>query len=252
MLYFGVPLRSKAASKDWNNVTRVFNRTLHSICNQTDRNFKVFVACHDIPILDKQYDNRVEFLISDTPIPTNSNEMLLDKGWKISMIAKRIRENGGGYVMLVDSDDIVSNRIAEYVNAHPGQTGFLSRYGYIYNDGFSYVKRVFALHRICGSCSIVNYGIEDLPDSMPQDLWDDSLKEKWIIRKSHRIIPDYLREQGRELKEMPFPTTIYVRHTGDNHSMLSGSDLNWKRKIELFLSKKVKINGDIGKEFGFQ
>lgn len=154
--------------------------------------------------------------------------------------------------MLVDSDDIVSNRIAEYVNAHPGQTGFLSRYGYIYNDGFSYMKRILALHRICGSCSIVNYSVEDLPDSMPQNLWDDSLKEKWIIRKSHRIIPDYLKKQGRALKEIPFPTTIYVRNTGDNHSMLSGSDLNWKRKIELFLRRRTKIGGDIGKEFGFQ
>lgn len=96
MLYFGVPLRSKAASKDWDNVTRVFNRTLHSICNQTDPDFKVFVACHDIPLLDKQYDQRVEFLIADTPIPTSKKEMMLDKGWKVSMIARRIRELGGG------------------------------------------------------------------------------------------------------------------------------------------------------------
>lgn len=75
---------------------------------------------------------------------------------------------------MVDSDDLISNRIAEYVNYHPNENGFLSSYGYAYNDGFDYVKKLAALHRICGSCSIVNYSVEDLPDRMPENLWDDS------------------------------------------------------------------------------
>lgn len=251
MIYFGIPLRSKAASKNWEQVVRVFNRTLHSIFCQTDPDFKVLVACHDIPEVNFNTDGRLEFLVSDTPFPKDSFEMMLDKGWKISLIARRIRELGGGYTMMVDSDDLVSNRIAEYVNAHPGENGFLSRYGYIYNDGFPYVKRVLALHRICGSCSIVNYAVEDLPDTMPKDLWDDTPKDHWIVRKSHRIIPDTLKAQGRPLAVMPFPTTMYLRNTGDNHSMLGGSDLVWKRKVELALRRKIFLNGPVGKEFGF-
>lgn len=153
--------------------------------------------------------------------------------------------------MLVDSDDIISNRVAEYVNSHPGEHGFLSAYGYVYNDGFTYMKRILAPHRICESCAIVNYSVEDLPDKMPNSLWDDSPKDKWIIRKSHRMIPDYLAEHGRKLEKMPFPTTVYVRNTGDNHSMLGGTDLNTKRKIELLIRRRIKLNGKIGFEFGF-
>ncbi len=152
--------------------------------------------------------------------------------------------------MMVDSDDLISNRIAEYVNCHPNGNGFLSSYGYAYNDGFEYVKKLAALHRICGSCSIVNYSVEDLPDRMPESLWDDSPKDIWICRKSHRIIPDYLKEHGRPLAHMPFSTTIYVRNTGDNHSMLNGGDLNWKRKVELTLRPKIDINKGIADEFG--
>lgn len=152
--------------------------------------------------------------------------------------------------MLVDSDDLVSNQIAQYVNEHPNENGFLSSYGYAYNDGFEYVKKLAALHRICGSCSIVNYSVEDLPDKMPENLWDNSLKDTWIIRMSHRVIPDYLKEHGRTLAHMPFPTTIYVRNTGDNHSMLNGGDLNRKRKIELAVRPKIKINTGIAEEFG--
>lgn len=251
MIYFGIPLRSKAASNDWSSVTRVFNRTLRSVYRQTDPDFKIFVACHDIPALDKEYDGRVRFLISDQPTPTTGNEMMLDKGWKVSMIAAEIKRLGGGYTMLVDSDDIISNRVAEYVNFHPGENGFLSRHGYVYNDGFSYMKRILAPHRICGSCAIIHYSDRDLPDEMPKDLWDDSPKDKWIIRRSHRTLPDYLAEHGRKLEIMPFPTTVYVRNTGDNHSMLDGSDLNGKRKIELMLRKKVRLDSETGYEFGF-
>lgn len=251
MIYFGIPLRSKKASNDWENVTRVFNRTLESVYRQTDPEFRIFVACHDIPELYGKYDGRLEFLISDQPVPKTKEEMMLDKGWKVSMIAEKNRLLGGGYTMLVDSDDIVSNRIAEYVNSHPGQNGFVSRYGYIYEDGSSFMKKILAPYRICGSCSIVNYSVEDLPDRLPENLWDDSLKEKWIIRKSHRYIPGYLKDIGRPLAEIPFPTTIYVRNTGDNHSMLGGSDLNGKRKMELMMRRKIKLTGKAGYEFGF-
>lgn len=252
MICFGIPLRAREASNDWKNVTRVFNRTLESIYRQTNPDFRIFIACHQIPELKRKYDERVSFLISDQPVPGTKEEMMLDKGWKVSMIAKQIRQLGGGYTMLVDSDDIVSNRIAKYVNEHPGENGYLSRYGYLYNDGADYMKKILAPHRICGSCCIVNYSVKDLPDRMPENLWDTTLKEEWIIRKSHREIPDCLARRGRKLSEMPFPTTIYVRNTGDNHSMLGGTDLNAKRKIELALRRKVKLVGNKAEEFGFQ
>ncbi len=251
MIFFGIPFRSKASSQNWDHVTKVFNQTLKSIYSQTDPNFKIYVACHDIPVLDMEYDDRVQFLISDRDTPETKKEMLLDKGWKISMIAQCIREAGGGYTMLVDSDDLVSNRIAEYVNSHPRCNGYLSRYGYVYNDGSDYMQKVKNLHRLCGSCSIVYYTVDDLPDKMPESLYDDSPVDKWIIRKPHCVIPEYLEENGRGLSTLPFPTTVYVRNTGDNHSMLGGDDFSWKRKLSFLFKPKISIHGKEGGEFGF-
>ncbi len=251
MIYFGIPLRSKAASQNWDNVTKVFNRTLNSVYSQTDPDFKIYVACHDIPVLDRVYDDRVRFLVSDQDTPKTKEEMLLDKGWKISMIAECIREEGGGYIMLVDSDDLVSNRIAEYVNSHPRCNGYLSKYGYVYNEGSDYMQTVRNLHKLCGSCSIVYYSVDDLPDQMPETFYDDTLVDKWVIRKAHCVIPDYLKEHGRELSTIPFPTTVYVRNTGDNHSMLGGNDFSWKRNLSFLLKPRISISGDKGKEFGF-
>lgn len=250
MIYFGIPFRSRAASQNWDNVTRVFNRTLQSVYAQTDSDFKIYVACHDIPVLDRTYDDRVEFLVCDQNTPKTKEEMLFDKGWKISMIAQRIRQNGGGYTMLVDSDDLVSNRIAAYVNSHPKCNGYLSSYGYVYHDGSEYMQAVKNLHRLCGSCSIVYYTPDDLPDKMPEYLLDEAPIRQWIIRMAHCDIPDYLAEHGRKLSTMPFPTTVYVRNTGDNHSMLDHHDFSWKRKIEFRFKPKIPISGEKGKEFG--
>jgi len=251
VIYFGVPLQSKAVSNDWMTVTSFFNRTLSSIYGQTDPNFRILVACHDIPNLTKEYDDRVEFLIANSPIPRTKREMMKDKGYKISMIAKRVREIGAGYIMLVDADDLISNRIAGYVNNHPGRNGFKSKYGYVFYEGTSYLKRIASPYRTCGSCSIVYYGLDDLPESLPENPWDDVYRDQWIIRKSCRELPRFLMEQGRPLKTMPFPTTVYVRNTGENHSMINGGDLSWKRKVEMFLRRKTYINHDIKTEFGF-
>lgn len=241
MIYFGITLRSRAASKNWEMVQRVFNRTLASVWRQTCPEFKVLVACHERPLLWAAYDERLEFLQADTPAPRDHQEMMLDKGWKLSLIAQRVRQLGGGYVMMVDADDLISNRVAAYAAEHPAENGFLSRNGYVYTEGAGYAQQIWEPHRICGSCSIVYYRVEDLPDHMPENLWDDTLKDRWIIRKSHRIIPESMKQAGRELAVLPFPSTIYVRNTGDNHSMLGGSDLGWKRKLELALRPRIPL-----------
>lgn len=251
MIYFGIPLRSKGASKNWEHVVKIFRRTLRSVCAQTDPDFRVLVACHDIPESKEPYDSRVEFLVADTPVPTNRDEMMLDKGWKLSMIGKRVRELGGGYTMIVDADDLISNRIADYVNSHPGENGFVSDYGFVYNDGFLYMKKIWGLHRICGSCIIVNYVPEELPDTLPENLWDNTPMDRWLIRKPHTAMLQALEQQGKPLAKMPFPTTIYVRNTGDNHSMLGGDDLSWKRKAELLVRRRLPIHSPLGREFGF-
>ena len=65
MIYFGIPLRSKATANDWDKVSLFFNRTLWSVYRQTDSDFRIIVACHDIPELVHDFDGRVEFIQVD-------------------------------------------------------------------------------------------------------------------------------------------------------------------------------------------
>ncbi len=121
ILYFGIPLISRQAARNWDVITRLFNNTLASIFNQSNGNFKVLVACHDIPTIDPSYKSKTEFLPVDAPIPVTNAERMSDKGKKKQALAKRLHELGGGYLMFLDADDLVHRELVSYVlsQQHP-------------------------------------------------------------------------------------------------------------------------------------
>lgn len=246
MMYFGIPLRSKKVSKSWDNVTECFNRTLWSVYNQIDKDFKIIVACHEIPTLNKEYDERVEFIQVDSLIPKNKDEMMIDKGHKIHTIAMRIRKLGGGFTMMVDADDLISNRISKYVNENQNENGFVSSNGYYYHMGNKYLKKGHKFPN--GSSTIVKYSIDDLPNKYYEVDVVSQNSNPHIIRKHHGDIPKICKENGRTLKKLPFIASVYVRETGDNHSLIGKRESKF-RVIEQMIMPKIKINDKIRNEF---
>ena len=236
MIYFGIPLRSKATSKNWENVSKFFNRTLWSVYNQTDPNFRIIVACHDIPALTHEYDNRVEFIQVKTPTPVTKEEMMLDKGYKVHTIGMRVRQLGGGFTMMVDADDLQSNRIAEYVNNHPMSNGFTSHNGYYWHVGDDFIKKGHKFPN--GSSTVVKYSVEDLPDKYYEKMVPSENSNPHIIRKKHGDIPKACAKLGRPLEKFPFIVSIYVRETGDNHSLINKDESRF-RVIEQKLMPKL-------------
>lgn len=246
MIYFGIPLRSKETSKNWDMVSMLFNRTLNSVYNQTNSEFKIIVACHDIPVLNREYDERVEFIKVTSPMPKNKEEMMIDKGHKIHTIAMRIREYGGGYTMMVDADDLISNRIADYVIKNDSENGFISQNGYYYHIGNNYIKKGHKFPN--GSSTIVKYDINDLPNVYYDNMTTNNNENPHIIRKRHGDIPRICKELGRKLAPLPFIASIYVRDTGDNHSLIGKSESKF-RVLEQIIMPKIRINDKIRKEF---
>ena len=123
MIVFAIPLRSKGSSKNWEGVVHNFNATIKSIFNQSgSKNFRVIVACNEIPELYGKYDERLEFISLNMPTPNSWIEKARDKGWKLTEIAVRIRQilektdnpENGIYVMPVDADDLLNNKIAKW------------------------------------------------------------------------------------------------------------------------------------------
>lgn len=143
MVVFAIPLRAKATSKDWNKCEERLTQTVRSIFNQTCGDFKCIIACNELPQLNCKYDERLEFIPLEMPIPHSWIEMARDKFWKLTVIAVRIRQileqqaepEKGIYVMPVDADDLLNCKIAEYCKAHPDENGLVSDSGYVWKRG---------------------------------------------------------------------------------------------------------------------
>lgn len=222
MITFGIPLKGRRASEDWNVTCALFQRTLRSVTSQTRGSWRVIVACDEAPTLPEEYfnDDRIEFLVMPSEQILSPMD---DKGRKVNAIAFKHRENGGGYLMLVDADDLVSNRIAELCE-NEDTNGYCSKTGYLYFEGSHYLRIVRKPWRICGSCTIVNWRVEDLPPRPVDTIEElDEFRKQYIVNASHNVIPSMMASRGRMLSTCPFTINVYSCGNGENNSIMSAN-----------------------------
>ena len=154
-----------------------------------------------------------------------------------------IKCNGGGYVMPVDADDLISNRLAEFFAGRNDGLCYKSRYGYIYHRGSSFVTKHRDLYRTCGSCSVLYLKDNEFPTKPFEE------KEEAFFLCAHRMLPQKAIANGKKFGTIPFPSTVYVLGTGENHSIISGNGINWKRRVEGLFMLPRYLNQRIRKEF---
>jgi len=232
MLAFIIPLRSEKVSSDWTKVCRLLNRTLTSICNQSNTEFMVFVACHEFPKTDYEEDKRVQFLkvnFSSPVLKNESNDRWIkeaDKGKKINFAINKAISQGVSYVMIVDSDDCISNKICDFVHKNSDESilGWYSKKGYIYPEGKSYsYLNVKNFHTLCGSSVIIK----------PQYI-HHMYEENFFFNHGLTTF-----NNGTSLKPLPFPGAVYSILNGTNHVMnLHG--VKERNKIDIFSLKFIK------------
>ena len=223
--FFCIPVQSKRIGGDFDRVEAVLNRTLRSIYNQTDQDFTILIACHEIPDTDFADRENLHFLTVDYPVFRDPELTRADRNLKMRRCAVEMHQRGGGYMFGVDYDDLVSNRIVQFVreNEHP--------YGYIMPVGFEgdAVSRVIwdlpgskrigpRFCQCCGTCAILRFSADDLPSS-----FDDTAPHTFdSFCSHHHIWEERSRDLGRPLAHLPFPGTIYVADPGMQMSALTG------------------------------
>ncbi|PKQ46787.1 glycosyltransferase family 2 protein [Confluentibacter flavum] len=215
MLTFVIPVKSEKVSSDWSQFCRLFERTLMSVCNQTDANFKVVVVCHELPPVGFKHNN-IYYIHADfeppVPRPSETKESItkrreIDKGEKIKLGVAYAKENfNTDYIMTVDSDDFISNRLAAYVNTSGNDVnGWHIKRGYIYLEGKNHLFLTRKFSDLCGSSIIVKPDlIEHFFGTDPIFYFDHKLK---VL--NNNII----------LSEFPFAGGIYSMANGENHWM---------------------------------
>jgi len=222
MLTFIVPVKSERVSSDWPSFCKLFEATLKSICNQTDQDFKVVAVCHEIPVLDFTHKNihfvQVEF---EPPIKgekeSNKNINIrreIDKGKKLKIGAAYALENfNTDYIMTVDSDDYISNRIAAHINQSKNDVpGWYIKRGFIHMDGRNFLISTCKFSYLCGSSVIVK------PNYLKYFFEVDP-----ILYFDHRLT---VLNNDINLSVLPFYGGIYSVANGENHLM---NDSNIKK-----------------------
>jgi len=248
MLYFLIPLRSKQSSKNWEQVERLFNATLASVFNQTDPAFRVIVACHEKPELDRTYDDRLSFIQATYPPPMVTSQHLTDKFYKKRLLVNQALVSGASYIMFVDADDYISRRIATWVNVHCHVSGWFIRTGYEYNISAGTVRVTPNFNHICGTSAILN--ISDLKAPIDTCFTDYERKDEYLFDFGHNEWLEMLARSGKPpLDAIPFKGAVYVLNTGENWTNASGQKIGIFRRLYRNVVPGMKPGKKLRQEF---
>ncbi|MBD0265677.1 MAG: glycosyltransferase family 2 protein [Tolypothrix sp. Co-bin9] len=209
MLVFLIPIKSSKVATSWTELSKLFERCLRSVCNQTSSEFQVIVVCHERPEISFHHP-QVHYIEVDFPIPDSTlPEKMKDKRKKLAVGLLAARELKPTHIMPVDADDCISKRLASYVAQSPQSNGWYIDIGYEYQEGSSKIMvRKEAFYKLCGTCNIINYRLFSLPDKV---LGDEPLTGHDNFLEGHPIAKISLAARGTPIEPLPFPGAIYVR-----------------------------------------
>lgn len=240
MITFIIPLRHPASSKNWQNVVARLTETLTSAANACrEGNARCILVANEEATLPP-LPSAVDLLRVAIPPPAVSvfrgeaddNErrraVWLDKGLKVAAGAIRARAAGSRYVMSVDADDLVSNRIPSFVAQHAGEPGWYVRTGWLLPVGGRIGALLPDFHNWCGTYAIVRTDLLPLADRL--ETMDPETVRLWFGH--HRELIPALASHESPLAPLPFPGAIYRIGHGDGNfqrQSLASELFGWRR-----------------------
>lgn len=258
MLTFIIPVKSAQVSGSWGQFSKLFERTLKSVTNQTSDNYKVVVVCHEKPETDFVHPN-VEYVhvnfevpqLKSAPKEKHDGMKEEDKSNKILAGVKHAEKYNTDYFMVVDADDCISNKIVAFVdeNGDNEAVGWYINKGYFYREG----DKIISLNKenfntLCGTCIIVR-------PKYFQGIFQHSPHLLYV----HQTMEF---ENGKQMQKLPFPGAVYSMANGENHYM-SGGQMRSLSTGNIFKLETIKgifrklrkyrvktLNGKIIDEFG--
>ena len=234
VLIFLTSIRHPTSSTDHRRVEALFETALRSLCAQDDNGFRVVVVCNAEPRVGVT-DPRVVYHVVDFPAPaggrqaTGRDAKARDKGTKLLSGLLFARRFQPGHVALVDSDDLVSRRLAGFVNTHPQAAGWYVDEGYTLNHATWRLQRRHSLIRYCGTGLIASAAaLNELSQAEAHGLDESSTQDELLAGASpsflkhvlcdHTFTVQYLANHCVRLRPLPFRAVAWVQETGENYS----------------------------------
>lgn len=248
---FGIPLIARASSGNWQLVEHLFELTLRSVLAQSDADFRVLLAAHDVPARWRSLatDPRFVLLQADWPAqhPTVAND---DGGRKKWLIKQAVRRSGGGLLMFLDADDWVSSDLVRTARStmKPDDVGAIVSDGYALDHASLRVLRFpiadafnGEFHELCGS-STIGRVVPDSSDPIRLDPHEAlGSHHQWLKSAS---------DQNVALARLAV-AGMYLVGTGQNHSEQHGPNGDWRKNVtEVVRQSGVPLEPGLAAEFG--
>lgn len=222
-----IPLKAKAASRDWGVTSACLEQTLRSVEGQTSTNWVAVVVGHERPDFLRFGEFAVEFERLDTPPvrrPVDAHrkrnsiwevEYTLDKNRKIVRGMQLLRNRGVDYWFALDSDDLIHRELIDRLSSIDLKSGAILDGGYLV---FASKRRAISyadMSAICGSTSILR--ASDCP--IPQSLDVRDIQRVPYCRYSHTDMTRYFEdERNGEFVRIKEKLLAYSLGHGDNCS----------------------------------
>lgn len=229
--FFGVPLLARRMSRDWPLTEHLFGLMLRSLLAQTDPDFRMFLAAHDVPESWSRVARDARFtLVKADWAPGSVTAANDDGGMKKWLIKQAVRGSGGGLLMFVDADDWVPRGLVQAARATIGRedVGAIVAEGVALDYASLCVAPLpigggFDQHfaELCGSCTIARLApMDDLPLRY----------DPHGVLGSHHRWEEAAAAAGIPLRRLPVQG-LYMMGTGLNHSETEGPFTSWRRAL---------------------
>ncbi|HTV67131.1 MAG TPA: galactosyl transferase [Rhizobiaceae bacterium] len=216
---FVIPVRHQDNAKDWHALKANLAQTIASIAGQTHPGWRAVIVANDGADLPK-VPTKFEIVRVDFP-PNALHEQRgadketfyeafrVDKGRRV--LKGMLAVPDSRFFMIVDDDDLVSNRIVEFAARNTSCPGWTISRGYSWSANGSLLFDLPDFHHYCGTSLIVRSDLYRLPERFE----DASLEFVTTRLGGHRRIVELLAEEGNPLQPLPFHGAIYrIGHAG--------------------------------------
>ncbi len=226
MLVFITSLRHPDNCVSYPRMLELVAACLRSVTAQRDPRFRAIVVCNRRPALPDF--PRTDFVEVDFPPPNDVRGrqelpvIRFDRGSKLAVGLLHARRYAPTHVLLHDCDDLLSARLAGFVGAHPRADGWHCERGWAWSQGRRLLRPLGNFHKLNGSAHILAADLLALPEDLTVAVSQEELRARLDpffllgVIGAHLVRSEYCATIGRPLAPLPFPSTVYVRDTGEN------------------------------------
>jgi hypothetical protein len=230
-------MRHPSNATNYQRLEKLLEMSLRSVCNQVDERYRVVVVCNKVPQISFVHPN-IHYHLVDFPSPSKEGMPvsdiyvgMRDKGTRILSGVLYARRFEPTHVAFFDADDLISCRVAQFINSNPQSPGWYVDAGYTLDYTSRSVQRKHGLFRYCGTVLVtrVDYlmkasRIQGIDENSSQDelLQIMPLNIIKYIYGDHRCMVRFLDDRlGVQIKPFPFRAATWVLRTGENFTKLN-------------------------------